>query len=149
MLQYQGTGKKRNTWSPMTDGVGWTSKAKGQCVICILPFGPCHQAPPCSVSSKSWVWASEVFWSWGLYWGLFWLKCALDSWVRLSRNHQLEKAMAPRSSTLAWKIPWMEKSGGLQFMGSLRVGHYWSNLAAAAGIISMISSIMWDTVMTY
>ena len=35
----------------------------------------------------------------------------------------LEKAMAPHSSTLAWKIPWMEDPGGLQSMGSLRVGH--------------------------
>ena len=35
----------------------------------------------------------------------------------------LEKAMAPHSSTLAWKIPWMEESGRLQSMGSLRVGH--------------------------
>ena len=34
-----------------------------------------------------------------------------------------EKAMAPRSSTLAWKIPWMEEPGRLQSMGSLRVGH--------------------------
>ena len=34
-----------------------------------------------------------------------------------------EKAMAPHSSTLAWKIPWMEESGRLQSMGSLRVGH--------------------------
>ena len=34
-----------------------------------------------------------------------------------------EKAMAPHSSTLAWKILWMEKPGGLQSMGSLRVGH--------------------------
>ena len=34
-----------------------------------------------------------------------------------------EKAMAPHSSTHAWKIPWMEESGGLQSMGSLRVGH--------------------------
>ena len=34
-----------------------------------------------------------------------------------------EKAMAPHSSTLAWKIPWMEDPGGLQFMGSQRVGH--------------------------
>ena len=32
-----------------------------------------------------------------------------------------EKAMAPHSSALAWKIPWMEEPGGLQFMGSLRV----------------------------
>ena len=35
----------------------------------------------------------------------------------------LEKAMAPHSSTLAWKIPWMEESGGLQSMGWLRVRH--------------------------
>ena len=34
-----------------------------------------------------------------------------------------EKAMAPHSSTLAWKIPWTEEAGGLQSMGSLRVGH--------------------------
>ena len=33
------------------------------------------------------------------------------------------KAMAPHSSTLAWKIPWMEEPGRLQSMGSLRVGH--------------------------
>ena len=43
-----------------------------------------------------------------------------------------EKAMAPHSSTVAWKIPWMEEPGRLQSMGSLRVGHDWSNLAAAA-----------------
>ena len=35
----------------------------------------------------------------------------------------LEKAMAHHSSTLAWKIPWMEEPGGLQSMGSLKVGH--------------------------
>ena len=43
-------------------------------------------------------------------------------------NHQtafLEKAMAPHSSTLAWRIPWTEEPGGLQSMGSLRVGHDW------------------------
>ena len=34
-----------------------------------------------------------------------------------------EKAMAPHSSTLAWKLPWMEEPGGLQSMGSRRVGH--------------------------
>ena len=34
-----------------------------------------------------------------------------------------EKAMAPHSSTLAWKIPWMEGPCGLQSMGSLGVGH--------------------------
>ena len=36
-----------------------------------------------------------------------------------------EKAMATHTSTLAWKIPWMEEPGRLQSMGSLRVGHDW------------------------
>ena len=35
----------------------------------------------------------------------------------------LEKEMAPHSSTLAWKIPWMEEHGRPQSMGSQRVGH--------------------------
>ena len=42
-----------------------------------------------------------------------------------------EKAMAPHSGTLAWRIPWMEEPGGLPSMGSHRVGHDWSDLAAA------------------
>ena len=37
-----------------------------------------------------------------------------------------EKAMAPHSSTLAWKIPWTEEPGGLQSMGYRRVGHDWA-----------------------
>ena len=37
-----------------------------------------------------------------------------------------EKAMVSHSSTLAWKIPWMEEPGRLQSMGSLRVGHNWA-----------------------
>ena len=35
----------------------------------------------------------------------------------------VEKAMAPHSSTLAWKLPWMEEPGRLQSIGSQRVGH--------------------------
>ena len=38
----------------------------------------------------------------------------------------VEKAMAPHSSTLAWKVPWMEEPGGLQSMGLHRVGHDWA-----------------------
>jgi len=38
----------------------------------------------------------------------------------------MEKAMAPHSSTLAWKIPWMEEPGVLQSMRSRRVGHDWA-----------------------
>ena len=37
----------------------------------------------------------------------------------------LEKEMTIHSSTVAWKIPWMEEPGSLQFMGSQRVGHDW------------------------
>ena len=37
--------------------------------------------------------------------------------------HALEKEMATHSSVLAWRIPWTEKPGGLQSMGSHRVGH--------------------------
>ena len=40
--------------------------------------------------------------------------------------------MAPHSGTLAWKIPWTEEPGGLPSLGSDRVGHNWSDLAAAA-----------------
>ena len=48
---------------------------------------------------------------WGLEWGL-------------------EKAMAPNSSTPAWKIPWMEEPGGLQSMGSRRVRHLLSDFTS-------------------
>ena len=59
-------------------------------------------------------------------------QCFRDSSMLLSMSNvfsylllsstQSEKAVAPHSSTLAWKIPWMEEPGGLQFTGSLRVG---------------------------
>ena len=45
--------------------------------------------------------------------------------MRKTRDLFMEKAMAPHSSTLAWKIPWMEEPGRLQSMKSLRVGHDW------------------------
>ena len=41
----------------------------------------------------------------------------------LGGEDPLEKEMATHSSSLAGKIPWMEELGGLQFMGSHRVGH--------------------------
>ena len=46
-----------------------------------------------------------------------------ETWVRfLSGEDPLEEEMATHSSILAWKIPWTEESGGLQSMGSQRVG---------------------------
>ena len=43
--------------------------------------------------------------------------------LHFSNEVKAEKAMAPYSSTLAWKIPWREEPGGLQSMGSLGVVH--------------------------
>ena len=49
----------------------------------------------------------------------------LSAHIKLLLVTRLEKAMSPHSSTPAWKIPWTEDPGGLQSMGSLRVGHDW------------------------
>ena len=60
--------------------------------------------------------------------------------LKLFISHQrwwLEKAIAPHSSTLAWKIPWMEEPGRLQSMGSLGVGHNW------ATSLSLFTFIHW------
>ena len=62
------------------------------------------------------------------------------SWTWLSdftftfHFHALEKEMAAHSSTLAWRIPGTGEPGGLQSMGSHRVGHDWSVLAAATAV---------------
>ena len=50
-----------------------------------------------------------------------------ETWVRsLGREDPLEKEMATHSSTLAWKIPWMEEHGRVQSMALQRVGHDWA-----------------------
>ena len=47
-----------------------------------------------------------------------------DMWVQsLGGEDSLEKGMATHSSILAWRIPWAEEAGGLQRVGSQRVGH--------------------------
>ena len=46
-----------------------------------------------------------------------------EMWVQsLGQEDHLEKEMATHSSILAWKIPWTEEPGGLQFMGLQRIG---------------------------
>ena len=54
----------------------------------------------------------------------------------------LEKAMVPHSSTLAWKIPGTREPGGLPSMGLHRVGHEWSDLAAAAAAKNSTSALL-------
>ena len=51
----------------------------------------------------------------------------LEMWFRsLGREDPLEEEMAAHSSILAWKIPWTEEPGGLQYTGLQRVGHDWA-----------------------
>ena len=56
----------------------------------------------------------------------------LDNFSFTFHFHALEKEMAAHSSVLAWRIPGMVEPGGLPSVGSHRVGHDWSDLAAAA-----------------
>ena len=55
--------------------------------------------------------------------------------------HELEEEMATHSSVLAWRIPGTAKPGGLPSMGSHRVRHDWSGLAAAAAEIVILSEV--------
>ena len=55
-----------------------------------------------------------------------------ETWVRsLDWEDPLEKGMATHSSVLAWSTPWTEEPGGLQSMGSQRVGHDWATKHAS------------------
>ena len=58
-------------------------------------------------------------------------------------SHAFEKAMAPHSSVLAWRIPGTAEPGGLPSMGSHRVRHDWRDLAAAAAAVSDILKLSW------
>ena len=58
--------------------------------------------------------------------GGFFTNCYQGSPAKLVVSKSMVKAMAPHSSTLAWKIPWTEEPGRLQSMGLLRVRHDWA-----------------------
>ena len=64
-------------------------------------------------------------------------RAAKRNWIINSHCFSPEEAMAPHSGTLAWKIPWTEEPGRLQSMGSHRVGHDRSDLAAAAAALPL------------
>ena len=59
----------------------------------------------------------------------------------------LEKGMTTRSSTLAWRIPWTEKAGGLQSIGSHRVRHNWCDLVCMHTHVAQgtLLSVLWQT----
>ena len=63
-----------------------------------------------------------------------------ETWVwSLSWEDPLEKEMATHSSTLAWRIPWMEEPGRLQSMGLQRVGHDWATSLS----LSIYNTYIW------
>ena len=66
-------------------------------------------------------------------WGC-WGSTRLSDFPFTFHFHALEKEMATHSSVLAWRIPGTKEPGGLLSMGSHRVGHNWSDLAAATGM---------------
>ena len=87
---------------------------------------------------------------WGIFLGLYLLYCSfyqymisfLVPWIFFRQVLRLlsrlsEKAMATHSSTLAWKIPWTEEPGRLQFMGSRRIKHGWGTS------LSLFTSVHW------
>ena len=76
------------------------------------------------------------------------LPAMLETWVwSLGREDPLEKGMTTHSSVLAWRIPWTEEPGGLQSMGSQRVGHDWvTNTFTFTPFSRQFSSICWKMV---
>ena len=69
---------------------------------------------------------------WAVVHGVTKSQTRLSDFTLTFHFHALEKEMASHSSVLAWRIPGMGEPGGLQSLGSHRVGHNWSDLAAAA-----------------
>ena len=69
---------------------------------------------------------------WAVVHGVTKSRAWLNDFTLTFHLHALEKEMATHSSVLAWRIPGTGEPGGLPSMGSHRVGHDWSDLAAAA-----------------
>ena len=71
---------------------------------------------------------------WAAVHGVTKSRARLNDFIFTFHFHALEKKMATHSSVLAWRIPGAGKSGGLPSLGSHRVRHDWSDLAAAAAM---------------
>ena len=77
---------------------------------------------------------------WAAFHGVVRSQTGLSDFTLTFHFHALEKEMATHSSVLAWRIPAMGEPGGLPSMGSHRVRHDWSDLAAAAAACCMYDS---------
>ena len=74
---------------------------------------------------------------WATVHGVAKSRTRLSNFTFTFHSHALEKEMATHSSVLALRLPGMGEPGGLPSMGSHRVGHNWSNLAAGAAALNM------------
>ena len=72
---------------------------------------------------------------WAAAHGVAQIRTRLSDFTFTFHLHALEKEMATHSTVLAWRIPVMLETGGLPSLGSLRVGHDLSDLAAAAAAV--------------
>ena len=93
-----------------------------------LPWRRQWQPTPVLLPGKSHGWKSLEGWVYVVAEG----QTRLSDFTFTFHFHALEKEMATHSSVLAWRIPGTGEPGGLPSMGSHRVGHDWSDLAAAA-----------------
>ena len=90
----------------------------------------------------TWVFTTSLVWKnpmgrgawWAIVHGVAKSRTRLSDFTFTFHFPALVKEMASHSSVLAWRIPGMGEPGGLPSMGSHRVGHNWSNLAAAAAV---------------
>ena len=109
---------------------GWSPKWWVPCQLCWAGLFSCYRWH-CNKQRRLWIpMAGETTLEIHLGcspWGL--KESDRTEWLHF---HALEKEMATHSSVLAWRIPGTGEPGGLPSMGSHRVGHDWSDLAAAA-----------------
>ena len=76
---------------------------------------------------------------WAAIYGVAQSQTRLSDFTFTLQFHGLEKEMSTHSSVLAWRIPEIGEPGGLPSMGSHRVGHDWSDLAAAAAALMRLN----------
>ena len=100
----------------------WKVKAKSLSRVLLLatPWTVAYQSPPSMGFSRQEYW-SGVLLPWGAMYIYIYMCVCIYIYIYI-----LEQALAAHSSTLAWKIPWMEDPGRPQSMGSLGVGHDWA-----------------------
>ena len=132
------TGKKQRLF--LNQGWGWDEEGGGILCHCVcLPSVQTH-----------WTFMKCPMWVWSFYkcrgTGNRNMKSLFLNFIQLfspllwatDLGGGREKEMATHSSVLAWRIPGIGEPGGLPSMGSHRVGHVWSNLAAAAAALGLV-----------